>query len=1284
MNISVQLRALVCACATAIGSSSAVADATAPRLLVQAATGSMAGTTQLVMSSDGTLLASADALSGGVQLWELANGRKLCAFAMRPTRGATFSAYGAPPIAFSRDGRSLLSAMRGGQLATWDLASCRQVGTLPGPGGTDVKQMLPLPDGRQLLLDEDGRLFRGDAFSPSPSFAATPAPPGLSALLGVSIDGQRALVASRNLAQPLAPPKLHLLDLRAGTSDALAGYKAGSDAPPSTLNALTAGSVLSPSGRWVLVHSQNRLQLLDSRTRVVAASVQIGGATDPGRSATPPAPNPLQPSRMQEQVRQQIEQALASVPPFMREQLRKQIESQMPQVEDTVNRASDIGAEVQRSGGLPPLPGWAGFTSDEKQALVWRNVTQDGGAAGRRLNGVLEVRTLPSLALEREVTLSSLETIAGTAAFSFATSPDRRWLAATLPTPDAGGLHLARVDLTVPKPEAQTWRANGGAGSVLSWSAEDRLMALQAPQYEGAAAALDRRGDPIPPLAARPSSSQGDAAVPRLARAYGVSWSLGDGEVATQVSSSPVPGLPRAIAPGGSLAAIARVEIRDVSKALSRTLIDVLEGHRLTVLRTLEPKDRQGQPLQGVPSALALSADGAALAVAGLVSGATPMTSVLAILDGRDGRLLHTVEVPVRVADHRAGSSSLRFSADGRRLVMVGDQRAAMIDLGIAGAPRVTPISVAGGVIGLVGEAGATLLIGEGRARGQENTAGLPVLRVPRAPGTNVFAVDPGGRWLAMGGPAGAAALHSVAGDKLGAARPLPGLTAALASFTFSPDARRLAGSAVDGTTIVWDTGSGDWVLKLFSFSDGGWAVVDPAGRFDTNRIEELESLHWVVPSQPFRALPLDIFMRQYFQPDLLRRVMARETLPPVPDLRRLNTAQPIVRIAAVTPRGPDRVDVTVEAEGTPDASGREGGVQEVRLFRDGRLVGVRLGEAGANGLRTTVQGVRLPTGGRDVELAAYAFNRDGVKSATVRRTHRINSAAAARRAWLLSIGVNTYDDPRYNLRYAVNDARATQRALRDSLLKHGGFAEVRDVALLAETGATRSATKALIKQAFASLQAATPDDAVIISFAGHGSALADGRFAIFPQDVRSGHDPREQYPNAIYADELSDWLTGVDSGELTILVDACQSAAAVDSAGFKPGPLGARGLGQLAYDKGARLLAATQVDSDAIEQDRLQHGILTFALVREGLDRGRADFRPADRQITLREWLSYGVARVPGLQSELPGGRRGLARPGPVSPGTARPGASPRPTQQPRLFDFARRHEDPLLATLP
>src|SRR6185295_8721372 len=121
-----------------------------------------------------------------------------------------------------------------------------------------------------------------------------------------------------------------------------------------------------------------------------------------------------------------------------------------------------------------------------------------------------------------------------------------------------------------------------------------------------------------------------------------------------------------------------------------------------------------------------------------------------------------------------------------------------------------------------------------------------------------------------------------------------------------------------------------------------------------------------------------------------------------------------------------------------------------------------------------------------------------------------------------------------------------------------------------------------------------------------------------------------------VSSEELSLWLRDVDAGEMVMIADACHSAATVDVEGFKPGPMGSRGLGQLAYDKGMRILTSTQADDVALESDLIKQGLLTYALTHDGIEAKQADFKPRDKSITLAEWLEYGVSRVPALYKEI------------------------------------------------
>lgn len=563
----------------------------------------------------------------------------------------------------------------------------------------------------------------------------------------------------------------------------------------------------------------------------------------------------------------------------------------------------------------------------------------------------------------------------------------------------------------------------------------------------------------------------------------------------------------------------------------------------------------------------------------------------------------------------------------------------------------------------------------------------------------------------------------------------LAGHTDPVREVAFSPDGRFAITQTADSIVRLCDASDGRELCRLVTTASGDWVAVDSEGRFDTNALDGVEGLHWIGPDAPLKPLPVEVFMREYFEPRLVERILAGERFAPVRSVAELNPVQPSVSISSFAkgPAGTVTVNVEVaKASGERLRAGRpvpiQTGVYDVRLFRDGQLVGYAPAEGGevrldASGKATlTFENVKLPTGAKQAEFSAYAFNVDRVKSETSRATYTVESPTlpVRGRAYVVSVGVNDYDDPKLALRYAANDARRIESLLTERLNAMGAYDEVVPVRLISDE-TTRAATKANVKAVLDLLSgrtpepgalagvanadrllAAGPDDLVVITFSGHGYAAADGTFYLVPSDVgesaAAGVGPASAaggkllahtvaapaglaaiLPRCVSNDELALWLRDLDAGEIALVVDACQSAASIQTEGFKPGPMGSRGLGQLAYDKGMRVLAATQTDNVALENAKLEQGLLTYALTHDGIEKRQADFKPVDQAIGLSEWLSYGVKRVPELYREVRTGK--LTTFGGEQPRILVHGAPPekspaRKTQQPALFDFSRRRD--------
>ena len=121
-------------------------------------------------------------------------------------------------------------------------------------------------------------------------------------------------------------------------------------------------------------------------------------------------------------------------------------------------------------------------------------------------------------------------------------------------------------------------------------------------------------------------------------------------------------------------------------------------------------------------------------------------------------------------------------------------------------------------------------------------------------------------------------------------------------------------------------------ILTLVSRDENNWIVLEPNGRFDTNQlIDQIKGLHWIVNDEPLIPLSIDVFMRQYFEPDLLRRIFkcsvvenCSEEFKTLPSISEINRVQPKVVIKEIKPvkNSIDLADVTVEVESvTEDVS---------------------------------------------------------------------------------------------------------------------------------------------------------------------------------------------------------------------------------------------------------------------------------------------------------------------------------------------------------------------------
>ncbi|HEY0723872.1 MAG TPA: caspase family protein, partial [Pyrinomonadaceae bacterium] len=293
------------------------------------------------------------------------------------------------------------------------------------------------------------------------------------------------------------------------------------------------------------------------------------------------------------------------------------------------------------------------------------------------------------------------------------------------------------------------------------------------------------------------------------------------------------------------------------------------------------------------------------------------------------------------------------------------------------------------------------------------------------------------------------------------------------------------------------------------------------------------------------------------------------------------------------------------------------------------------------------------------------AFNRDNVKSKDAQLPLTgSNSLKRSGTTYILAVGLNEYANAQYNLKYAVADAQSFSDELSKKISQVSPSGRIEIIPLINQnatkanilsalrrlSGADRSLSATANLPDLDRLKRAQPEDTIVIFFAGHGTAQGK-RFYLIPHDLGytgKRSDLTEQSLKILLSHSISDIeleqaLENVEANHFLLLIDACNSGQALETEEKRRGPMNSKGLAQLAYEKGMYVLTAAQSYQAAMEVAQLGHGLLTYALVEEGLKTGSADSEPKDGVLTAREWLDHATERVPQLQEDKIKESRGL-----------------------------------------
>ncbi|MTI38898.1 caspase family protein [Fulvivirga lutimaris] len=437
-----------------------------------------------------------------------------------------------------------------------------------------------------------------------------------------------------------------------------------------------------------------------------------------------------------------------------------------------------------------------------------------------------------------------------------------------------------------------------------------------------------------------------------------------------------------------------------------------------------------------------------------------------------------------------------------------------------------------------------------------------------------------------------------------------------------------------DNINQIYSATENKIVGYIFVDAGGDYAVVSRDGRFDGTP-ESSSKLFWS-SRKSSKQTSLESTFSRGFTPGLLQILLAGNEVSkelviddaienvPVVQLTKFNNQE---LPTSTLPRLESSQRVcSVEV----NVLENNNNVSSIKLFQNNKLVGISEQQS-----KATFEVNLTNTFGDENYFYTVAISKDGIESKKKKMVIKYSGKTDEKpKLFLVSVGVNEYKNPKYNLNYAVADADAFKEEIKkgaESIFDNIFDLEVRNSGF----------TKTKISEVLNNVRLkANEQDLLIFYYAGHG-VMSEGieresEFFLVPHDVTQLYGRDEMlYENAISAKEIQDISKEINAQKQIFIIDACQSASALEAVAQR-GIKEERAIAQLARSTGTFWITASGSKQFATEFESLGHGVFTYALL-EGLA-GKADGGNHDKKITVKELSAYVESRVPELSEEYKG----------------------------------------------
>ncbi|MEX2484996.1 MAG: caspase family protein [Brumimicrobium sp.] len=453
------------------------------------------------------------------------------------------------------------------------------------------------------------------------------------------------------------------------------------------------------------------------------------------------------------------------------------------------------------------------------------------------------------------------------------------------------------------------------------------------------------------------------------------------------------------------------------------------------------------------------------------------------------------------------------------------------------------------------------------------------------------------------------------------------------------------------GNTLVSKSTEGDikfWELKngtptelftYFQLSSKEWLISQPDGYFDGSG-EAMKQINYV---SGMKSLKVGTFFEKYYQPGLYNQLKngqrfqekdqgLNQFMDDVPnfDLRFTNFQgkSAIVETDSTYQHNKAEVELNMAF-----SSGMKS-VENVLIYNNGKLIKEeKLNEDVVFRGLSNEKKITIPLYPKKNKISVRVQTTKGLSTEEQTIDFFYDTLSGKTELFILSLGINKYENSRYNLNYAGNDAEAFSASIEKGA--NSLFHKVYDYSLK-----DKKVTKANVLSMIEEInQKMGPEDVFIFFYAGHGVMLQNegsSNFYLVMSDITNLYGEQSMMEEkGISARDILDISKSLSAQKQVFVLDACQSGAAIKELAIR-GVEREKTLAQLARSSGTFFITASQDIEYANEVGNLKHGIFTYAILE--LLAGNSEKAVKDETISIYELKSYVEARVPELSKQYQG----------------------------------------------